>query len=475
MSKQSKHSSSSAAVSGRGSASRRANFLCQRATSGAPSAMRCAVARASAATSASGTTRVTRPFSFASAASKMRPSSSSSSVTARPTSATSGAISAYAITSPRFLIGAPNRLDAPQIRRSQSAAISSPPPTQMPWICATSGCRQAASARAVACITAPYAIACALFARSVANSPMSLPGENAFSPAPRTMMQRTRVVGRKRVDRRAQLAPHRLGERVELRRPVEDDGGDRAVADDVDRLAHRCVLRVASAIAVLTRPPQRSGASENPADQRPEQQDERQRRDRADEPVRPEHAQVAAGADHRQAERVLGAIAEHQRERERRERDADLLEHVADDAEQQHQPDVEHRVLDRVRADRARHDDHRRDGGERNAQDGGEDRHRGQHDHQPDDVAEIHRRDEAPHEVLVLDEQQRSGVESPDHQAAQQDRRGARARNAEREHRQQRRRSRTRAPPSRARTRLRCVPCRSSTDPWRIAWPGCSP
>ncbi len=53
-------------VSGRGSASRRANFLCQRATSGAPSAMRSAVARASAATCASGTTRVTRPFSFAS-------------------------------------------------------------------------------------------------------------------------------------------------------------------------------------------------------------------------------------------------------------------------------------------------------------------------------------------------------------------------------------------------------------------------
>src|SRR5512144_1222000 len=36
----------------------------------------------------------------------------------------------------------------------------------------------------------PYSIACALLLRVVANSPMSLPGENAFSPAPRTMMQR---------------------------------------------------------------------------------------------------------------------------------------------------------------------------------------------------------------------------------------------------------------------------------------------
>ena len=41
VSKQSKHSSRSSGVNGRGSASRRANFLCQRATSGAPSAIRC--------------------------------------------------------------------------------------------------------------------------------------------------------------------------------------------------------------------------------------------------------------------------------------------------------------------------------------------------------------------------------------------------------------------------------------------------
>src|SRR6266542_6766822 len=95
------------------------------------------------------------------------------------------------MTSPRFLIGAPKRLDSPQMRRSHSAAISSPPPTQMPWICATSGWRQLASARAVACMTRPYSIACALFERSLANSPMSLPGEKAFSPAPRTITQRS--------------------------------------------------------------------------------------------------------------------------------------------------------------------------------------------------------------------------------------------------------------------------------------------
>ena len=94
------------------------------------------------------TTRVTSPFSFASRASKMRPSSRISSATAAPTSRTSGAISGYAITSPRFLIGAPKRLDSPQMRRSHSAAISRPPPTQMPWICATSGWRQRGERRA---------------------------------------------------------------------------------------------------------------------------------------------------------------------------------------------------------------------------------------------------------------------------------------------------------------------------------------
>ena len=35
-------------------------------------------------------------------------------------------------------------------------------------------------------------------------------------------------------------------------------------------------------------------------------------------------------------------VAENEREREWRERNADLLEHIADDAEAQHQPDIEH-------------------------------------------------------------------------------------------------------------------------------------
>src|SRR6266702_497128 len=54
-------------------------------------------------------------------------------------------------------------------------------------------------------------------------------------------------------------------------------------------------------------------------------------------------------------------------------------------------------------------------------------------------VAEIHRRDQAPDEALVLDEEQRPRVQAPHHQAAEQDRSRPRSRNAEREHRQKRR------------------------------------
>jgi hypothetical protein len=86
----------------------------------------------------------------------------------------------------------------------------------MPWICATSGWRQAASAFAVACITWPYSIACALFARSVANSAMSLPGENAFSPAPRTITQRSESSAESASIASPKRLPHRLGQRVQF-------------------------------------------------------------------------------------------------------------------------------------------------------------------------------------------------------------------------------------------------------------------
>src|SRR6266699_495341 len=321
----------------------------------------------------------------------------------------------------------PNRLEAPQMRKSHCVMTSSPPPTQTPWIIATIGCRHRAIAPSVASSTAPYFFALFAFLRVVSNSEMSAPAAKALSPAPRITTQRkrlsassSRMTSPSRFHEPSPSAfslPGLLSVTVAM-----SPSRSRRISPDMSFFL--CGFPDESA-------PHPAGRC---ADQRPEEQNERERGDRADQAVRPEYAHVSARADHRQAERVLGAIAENERERERRKGNADLLEHVADDAEEEHQPDVEHGILDRVGADRARHHDHRGDRRERHAQDGGEDRNGREHEDEADHVAEIHRSDQAPDEALVLDEEERPGVQSPHHQAAEQDRRRARARDAEREH-----------------------------------------
>ena len=149
VSKQSKHSSRFLRRDRRGIGQPPRELLVPARDQRRASAMRCAVARASAATCVVG--HDARHEALLLRFGRVEDAAFEQDLQrdAGPTSRTSGAISAYAITRPRFLIGAPKRLDAPQMRRSHSAAISSPPPTQMPWICATSGWRQSASARAV--------------------------------------------------------------------------------------------------------------------------------------------------------------------------------------------------------------------------------------------------------------------------------------------------------------------------------------
>src|SRR3954471_9487116 len=105
----------------------------------------------------------------------------------------------------------------------------------------------------------------------------------------------------------------------------------------------------------LLRPPDHG---EELRDQGPDQQEHSQRRDRSDQRVRPHDRDVALRDEHRLAERVLGLVAEDEREHERRERIVELLEDVADETEAEHEPDVEHRVVHGVGADRADHDDH---------------------------------------------------------------------------------------------------------------------
>ena len=113
-----------------------------------------------------------------------------------------------------------------------------------------------------------------------------------------------------------------------------------------------------------------------------------------------------------------------------------LLEEIADDTEAEHQDDVEIGVRDRIGADDADDDDQGCDDGEGNAHQGGKHRNGEQHERNRNDVADIHRGDQPPDEILLIDEQHRPGVQSPDHQPAHHDggRRGAG--NAEREHRQ---------------------------------------
>src|SRR4029453_13083097 len=200
------------------------------------------------------------------------------------------------------------------MRKSQNAAISSPPPTQMPWICAISGWRQSASACAVVCMTLPYSIACALFARAVANSPMSFPGENALSPAPRRITQRTpsssdsAPIVSPRACHIAWVSALSFSGRL---RTTVAIGPSRATAINAS------ICEVSSG---LDRAPEASPSIQDPADQWPQQQDECERRDRADESIRPKNAHIAARPDHRQAKRVLGSIAEQQREGGWRER-----------------------------------------------------------------------------------------------------------------------------------------------------------
>src|SRR5262245_36265517 len=174
-------------------------------------------------------------------------------------------------------------------------------------------------------------------------------------------------------------------------------------------------------------------------DQRPEQGDEAERHDRTDEPVGEEDAEASLRGQQRLPEGLLGLVAEHDRQHEGRERIVALLQDVSDHAENQHHDHVERRIMDAVGPDGAEHQYDRCDDAEGNAQDRGKQRHASQYDQQSDDIAEIHRGDQTPDELLLLDEQQRTRLQAPDQEAPEQHRRGRRARNAERQHGQQRR------------------------------------
>src|SRR5712692_6336129 len=219
-------------------------------------------------------------------------------------------------------MGMPKRLEAPQMRRSHCETTSSPPPTHTPWIIATIGCRHRAIAPIVASSTSPYFFAVFAFLRVVSNSEMSAPAAKAFSPAPRMTMQRSdlsasssRIASPSRFHEPSPSAfnlPGLLSVTVAM-------SPSRARRISPDMSFFLCRLLDESA----------PHPADRAADQWPEKQNERERSDRSDQAVRPEDAHVTGGSDHRQAEGVFRAVAEHQGKGERRQRNVDLLEHVA--------------------------------------------------------------------------------------------------------------------------------------------------
>src|SRR5712692_7799490 len=196
-------------------------------------------------------------------------------------------------------MGMPKRLEAPQIRRSHCEAISSPPPTHTPWIMATVGCRHAESACIVRSSTSPYFFATLAFLRVVSNSEMSAPAAKAFSPAPRLTMQRrdlsasrSRIASPSRFHEPSPSAfnlPGLLSVTVAM-------SPSRARRISPDMSFFLCRLLDESA----------PHPADRAADQWPEKQNERERGDRTDQAVRPEHPQIDLRPDHREAKRVLG-------------------------------------------------------------------------------------------------------------------------------------------------------------------------
>src|SRR3972149_459474 len=160
-----------------------------------------------------------------------------------------------------------------------------------------------------------------------------------------------------------------------------------------------------SGLSRKSTPPPGSGARRQrrapraPAPRRQDRHREEEERDRVDGPAdrpREEDAERALRHDQALAQRVLGEVAEDERQDQRREWIVELLEHVADDTESQPIPDVDPAVVDGARPDAAHDDDQRRQDPERDRQDLGEERHEQQHHQHPDDVAPGHARDEAP-------------------------------------------------------------------------------
>jgi hypothetical protein len=118
---------------------------------------------------------------------------------------------------------------------SAVAATSRPPPTQAPWMSATTGWRHSANACDPPEMPPAYCLACFELARSVWNAAMSAPlvaGAAQHDAA-------KRLVGVEFLRHLPELLPHGKRKRVQPLRIAQRDGRNRAVARDQDLTAHR--------------------------------------------------------------------------------------------------------------------------------------------------------------------------------------------------------------------------------------------
>src|SRR2546425_5223108 len=159
-------------------------------------------------------------------------------------------------------------------------------------------------------------------------------------------------------------------------------------------------------------------------DERVEQEHDREDHDDARQRAREEDAWIAGARDEALAKLPLGGVAEDERHDQRRERVFHLPQPIPDEAEHDRDGHVQQRVVQRVRADDRDDDDERRDDRVGHAHDHRQDRDEEQTEDEGDEMPDVDARDESPHEVLVLDEEERTGLKAPDEEAGHDDRRG---------------------------------------------------
>ena len=182
-----------------------------------------------------------QPFSFASAASKTRPSSRISSATAGPTSRTSGAISAYAITKPEVL---DRRAEAARFAADSHVGTARRSRARRRRKCRDLrdiGWRHSASASRSDAYLAVFERLRLVRALGRELARCRCQARTLFRRHLAGSTQRTRVVRRQSLDRFTERRPHRSRQRVQLLRTVQHDRRNRAVA--LDQKSYRSSVR----------------------------------------------------------------------------------------------------------------------------------------------------------------------------------------------------------------------------------------